>query len=95
MSNLMIYKYPLQIEDEQIVEMPQGAVILSVINQNDQICVYALVDAGSDFSAKRLFRIFGTGSPVDSAAGFNFIGTVPAHGGAMVWHVFVDVKGGV
>jgi hypothetical protein len=70
--NLRIYKYPLRIADEQAVPMPAGARILSVQDQDGQLCVWALVDADVHADTRtpmprRTFYIVGTGHPLPEA----------------------------
>lgn len=81
-----IFKYALAIEDLQTVEMPEGADILSVQNQDRDVCIWALCDPRAPKEA-RTFRIFGTGHPVCDNPG-RFIGTVQILNGALMWHVF-------
>lgn len=83
-----IWKFEFQVQDVVEIEMPQGARILSVGNQNKpyHICVWALVDP-SAIKIKRTLYIFGTGQPVPQAiTGSSFVGTV--FDGPYVWHVF-------
>lgn len=82
-----IFKYPLKIRDEVMVEMPRGAVPLSVHAQGEQLCLWALVNTRLDTSPRR-FRIIGTGHPIDEAeiGRLTFIGTVLQ--GPFVWHVW-------
>lgn len=87
-----IHKYPLQVTDVQEVEIPRFGEILSVQNQNGQICVWALVDTGMPKSTRR-FRIYGTGKPANiNSPLVKFIGTVQVDEmeGTYVWHVFVE-----
>ena len=37
-----IYKYPLEVQDEQVVMLPTGAKILTVQSQKDRPCLWAL-----------------------------------------------------
>ena len=83
----VIYKFPLRVTDEQTINMPTGAKILSVQFQNDQLCVWARID-NEYFKSKRTFLIVGTGHrfPDD---GRQYIGTVQQ--GPFVWHVFEEI----
>lgn len=82
-----IFKYPLEIVDHQQIEMPVGAKVLSVQEQNGQLCVWAKVDDACLSKEKRDFWISGTGHPCDHDVD-GFIGTVQQYGGNLVWHVF-------
>ena len=95
-----IYKYSLTLTDHQLVAMPQGAQPLSIQFQRGQLCLWALVDTNAEMKQVDFF-IRGTGHEVDFKVNvpgmvsigdpeqhFKFVGTVQAHGGALVWHVF-------
>lgn len=44
MADKKIYKYPLPVSGETVIEMPEGAVVLCAQNQHDTLQVWALVD---------------------------------------------------
>lgn len=90
-----IFKYPLKefVYEPQEIELYSGSSILSVIEQDRQIVVYALTDPEeAESGSKRtfMFKVVGTGW--DHAAmqidltGFAFLGTVKV--GGFVRHVF-------
>ena len=81
-----IFKYAVEITDEQVVKMPKGAHALSAQIQNGQLCVWAMVDTESEL-VDRTVRIFGTGNPVDLNGMWQFLGTVQER--IFVWHVFI------
>ena len=81
-----IWKFPLKTTDEQVVEMPSGAEILSVQTQYGEPCVWAMVDPTHKRVAK-VFHIFGTGHRIPEA-NRKFIGTYQLEGGALVFHLF-------
>lgn len=82
-----IWKYELQITDMQQVEMPNGAELLSVANQDGCLCLWAKVDADKQVET-RFIEIIGTGNPIAQDMGVDrkFIGTVLMS--PFVWHVF-------
>ncbi|MFH1110959.1 MAG: hypothetical protein V1790_17435 [Planctomycetota bacterium] len=82
----MVYKYPLEIGGFLEVEMPRGAIILSVQAQWEVICLWVLVDL-EDAPEKRYFRVAGTGHPINHPVK-QFIGTVQLLRGTLVFHVF-------
>lgn len=47
---ITIWKFPVEIKDEQEIEMPEGVRILSAGIQNNCICIWAIV---SDLQKKR------------------------------------------
>lgn len=87
---MTIWKFPLVIDGEQVVEMPIGAEILTVQMQHGFPFMWALVDpeAGRE---SRTIRIIGTGHhfgpPVESLA-LRYISTIQTDSGLLVWHVF-------
>lgn len=84
---MTIFKYPLKIEEEQIVNMPHDAKILSLQIQGGSPVMWAMVD---DLKREASFKIrmTGTGWPADEdLIAEQFIGTVQADNG-MVWHYF-------
>lgn len=88
--NRIIYKYTLEIEDEQKHILPRGAKILSVGNQIEKICVWVELEEGAIEDAEYTFFIRGTGHPFDDSALLQptFLGTVLMAGGSLVWHVY-------
>jgi len=82
------WKYPLQKADTQVVPMPQGAQIRHAAVQGNDLCLW--VSVVSTRSPKpRTIRIFGTGTPVETAGNLKFIGTVMDD--PYVWHVYEEV----
>lgn len=86
-----IWKYPLEITDEQVVEMPQGANILSVQSQGSQLCLWAIVFPNRASMRERTITIYGTGHAMRTDCEEKFLATVQQDGGALVWHVFERV----
>lgn len=89
---MQIWKYPLDILGNQLIEMPQGAKLLSVQMQGDQPCLWTLVNP----LATRVLRgiyIVGTGhdlTDIYHTMG-RHIGTFQVAGivvGALVFHAF-------
>jgi len=86
-----IYKYPLQVTDDQDLFLPKGAVILSVIVQQNVLVLYAGVDNSEKIEERRKIKIFGTGNPVYYEQGkLRFIASVQQ--GVFVWHVFENIN---
>lgn len=82
-----IWKYPLEITDEQFIDVPLGSEPLSVQIQNDQLCIWVGVPNDGRPTKEQPIRIYGTGHPVDSLLK-DYVGSVQQAGGALVWHVF-------
>ena len=84
-----IWKFQLETTDKQSIEMPIGAVILSVQTQHDILCMWAMVDT-EDVKETRFFEVFGTGHEVHCDMGVmrKHIGTYQVSGGNLVFHLF-------
>lgn len=84
----VIYKYPLSFRDENVVNMPKNAVILSCQAQGGTITIWALVDVSMGFESK-VFSVFGTGHrlPDNIIHDYTFVATVQLSNG-LVFHVF-------
>ncbi len=81
-----IWKFPIEVTDEQSVEMPVGAQPLSVQVQDDQVCIWALVDTEAK-KEERLVQIFDTGIPITDEG--DFIGTFQILKGVLAFHTFI------
>jgi hypothetical protein len=84
---MTIWKFPLTTTDEQVVQMPRNAVILSAQVQGQDICLWAMVNPESPKEGRHI-RIVGTGHPFPEGRYCKFIGTVQLEGGSLVFHVF-------
>ncbi len=80
-----IYKYTLNPKDLN-VRMPIGARLLSVAEQNNQICVWAEVDSEADTELVG-FEVFGTGHELTDN-NHEFVGTALMDDGDFVFHVY-------
>lgn len=69
--------------------MPKGAEILTVQNQNGIPCIWALVNPENE-EEERYFEVFGTGHdvPVDIGIERKYINTFQLEGGSLVFHLF-------
>lgn len=70
-----IWKFPIAVTDEVVVDMPKGAKILSAADQNSMLCLWALVDVNAA-PVKRRIRIIGTGQPANAVLFGSFVATV-------------------
>lgn len=83
-----IWKFPLDIQDNQQLWMPQGATILSVMVQGEQLCLWAEVETTAACETRH-FVVRGTGNPISESVG----AWRPRHlasviMGQFVWHVY-------
>ncbi len=81
-----IHKYKLPLRDHFSLEMPVGAVILSIQEQNKDIVLWAMVDNAAPTTV-RWFRIVGTGVPFTPPIG-RYLATVQMSIDTFVWHIF-------
>ncbi len=88
---ITVYKYPLKLEDSQVVELPYAANVLCVQAQYDLPYIWALVDTETRGPINyRTFRIHGTGHEIKDANSLVYIDTFQLHDGALVFHVFEE-----
>lgn len=87
-----IYKYPIEITDEQTFPMPVGAKILTVQVQNGNPFIWAMVNPESPTEQVSI-RIYGTGHPISGRSNLEYVGTFQSmYGGHLVFHVFKDIQ---
>ncbi len=88
-----IYKYQVVVTDEPEISMPRGAQILSFQTQNEQPCIWVLVNPDEPVLEIRKFYLRGTGHPIQiNPSALRFIGTTQLMGGMLVFHLFEIVK---
>jgi len=90
---ITIWKFPLNIKDEQILLVPEGAKFFTVIEQASRPAAYAFVNPSIGQYAIK-FYIRGTGHPIEDwlLEMASYLGTVKIEAGFInfVWHIFVD-----
>jgi hypothetical protein len=79
-----IWKWPLQILNEQTLNLPIGALWLDVQMQGGEPHIWCLCDANAPLEPRRL-AIHGTGNPMPDDPG-EYLATFQT--GAFVWHLF-------
>ncbi len=82
-----IWKYELKPTDDQNIEMPDGAEILTMQCQGETPCLWVLVDPTKRKKIRR-FEIFGTGHTMDVLSVSTYVGTYQLKDGQLVFHVF-------
>lgn len=94
MSDSVIWKYSIPVQNEAMIGMPEGAKIVHVDVQvagasGTRVCLWAQVDpAKAEMLTKRRFYGAATGGQIPNPENKEHIGTVLLNGGAFVWHVF-------
>ncbi len=84
-----VWKFGLEFDDSQRVNMPAGAELLSVGSQGDSLFVWAVVDSQAHLEP-RTFLIRGTGHPLPNTP-LRFLGRATTHDEQLVWHIFEDI----
>ena len=84
-----VWKFPIEIKDEQRVQMPDGAEVVYVAVQNGTLCLWAAVDSSAAMMPRRFF-VRETGHDFTGAEG-RHLGSFQLADGAQVFHVFGDV----
>lgn len=82
-----IYKYPIADAENQRLDLPENARILSLQMQGSTPTLWALVDPHARIRSRRV-SIFGTGWDATAAESMTYLGTVQDAG--LVWHFFID-----
>jgi hypothetical protein len=85
-----IYKYPLDVTDQQGLKLPWNSKILSVAEQNNQIVLYALVNTSEERIEQWLIFMRGTGHDAEDMENTRFLGTVKLRNGSLMFHVFCE-----
>ena len=81
----VIWKY--EIKGMRSIEMPEGAEILTVQNQNNNIVLWILVNPNAE-KETRIFEVYGTGHIIQQNNKFEREYTGTCQIGEYVWHVF-------
>ncbi len=81
-----IWKFPLKVTDEQTLQIPNGAQLLTVQTQGEIPCLWALVDPNAE-RKPCVVQTYGTGHPIREVGAY--LSTYQMSGGALVFHVFV------
>ena len=86
---LQIFKYVLPAINDLEILLPEGAKVLSVKEQDQEIVIYALVALEKPMEWRK-FKIIGTGHPIEDGEldNYDFIDTAKLHNGKLMFHVF-------
>jgi hypothetical protein len=83
-----IWKFAIPQEADFTLEMPKGAVPLSVGVQGDQPVMWAAVNASTLTFERHRFILRGTGHPLPGLLAYRFIGTFQLSHLGLVFHLF-------
>ena len=89
-----IYKYELSGDTLQTVSLPINSTVLSVVEQHQDIVMYAVADVEQENTQEIQFLLLGTGQIFDNTLdGYSFLNTVKLSDGAIMVHVFYKEGG--
>lgn len=88
---MKIYKYQLQVTDEQLLEIPKYSKFLSLQVQYGKPCVWFLVDETSKEDEWIKFITIGTGQQAYGISYYTFLGTYQLLEGNLVYHVWAGL----
>jgi hypothetical protein len=83
---MRIFKYPLQVIDTQLIEMPKGAKLLAIKVQRDIVCLWVLCNESAELVTRRI-GIYGTGHHIQDDF-IKHIATFQLDNGSLVFHAF-------
>lgn len=86
----VIYKYPLEVVDSQVITLTTDADVLTVQVQNNQPVLWALVRTDIEAHQQRRIRMIGTGHEINPSPTerLMYLSTIQLRDGALVLHVF-------
>ena len=88
---LEVWKFPIAIGRDVVIDMPEEAKILTFQTQVDTPCLWVLANPAMRGQERR-FRLYGTGHPIkEHIEQLEYIGSCQTAGGGFVWHLF-EVK---
>lgn len=88
-----VWKYQLELNHWQTIDIPRDAKILSVHMQEGTPCIWALVNPDNE-KVKTEIHMLGTGLPItENIDKTTFLGTVLTYDHKFVWHFFVGQMG--
>lgn len=91
---ITIWKYPLIVDNFQFIKLPKDSRILTVQQQQGTLCMWALVDPEKEREEYTVW-VIGTGHPMPEVKYLHYIDTVQQMNGALVWHIFIELKMGL
>ena len=86
-----IWKWSLDVVDDQTINVPKGAKILSIDTQYGIPRIWGLVDPIADKTPRKIC-IRGTGHFAGDVVGMHFVGTFQLYEGTFVGHVFCSAE---
>lgn len=81
-----VWKFPLEIRDRQIIEIPAPCKLLFVAEHGGRLCLWAQINPANP-NERRIITIVGAGDGHVDPDWFH-IGSAICAGGTLVWHVY-------
>lgn len=82
-----VWKFEIAPFDYNSILMPKDSEILTVQTQGESIQIWALCDPNLQ-KEERIFRIAGTGHPINDNDELHYINTFQLNNGKLIFHVF-------
>jgi hypothetical protein len=86
-----VWKFRLNIDDRSELQMPVGAKVLHIAEQQGVARLWALVDPDAPLEFRK-FRLAGTGHPIQNGFALKHHGSFLMRGDKLVFHLFEDVS---
>lgn len=83
----VIWKYFVPVQDSFALDLPSGAMPLTVQAQRDRVCLWIQVQPENP-REQRIFHVRGTGHVIDSDEVGEYIGSFQILNGDFVGHLF-------
>lgn len=85
-----IFKYSIEITDEQTIVLPFGAEILTVQIQHGKPYLWALIETEQSLNEPKIIEVFGTGNPIPEGDR-RYINSIQIFNGDLIFHVFEKI----
>lgn len=85
---MTIWKFPIEIEDVQVIKTPIHSAIIAAQFQRGELCLWVEVQEGAVETEEHTIEIHGTGNPMPTGVKRRYIATVQMLGVGLVWHIY-------
>ena len=90
MSTKQIRRFPIYLQNEQIVLMPKNCDIISVKSQQDNIALFALVNPNEDKLEEIEVKLYSDDENIDiDVSKYRYLDSVLLRSGCITYHVFI------
>lgn len=86
MASKTVWKFEIPATDRFFIDLPEGALVLHVGEQNGDPFIWVMVDPDAP-KTMRFFRLYGTGQPIDDSSR-HYVGTFQLRDMDLVFHLF-------